>query len=292
MEFGCQSEIGTLKCLLLKHPNEAFVSPKNIDAQWAELNYLAPPNFHRAVDEYERLVGLLERHVPEIHYLPSHEKTGMDSIYVHDPVIMTSAGAVMCKMGKAQRRGEPAAMANFLAGLDVPILGSITGQGYLEGGDVVLFDKNSLAVAESYRTNQEGIRQFRDLTAEFISDFQVVPLPHWQGPDDVLHLMSIISPIDRDLAVVYSRLMSVPFREWLIRRGIKLVEVPDIEFETMACNVLAVAPRKCVILAGNPRTRQMLEEEGVEVWEYEGEEISKKGAGGPTCLTRPLWRAD
>jgi arginine deiminase len=290
MEFGCPSEIGVLKCLLLKHPNEAFISAENIDTEWDELNYLAPPDFPRAVDEYEKLVELLERHVPEIHYLPSHEKTGMDSIYVHDPVIMTSAGAVVCNMGKEQRRGEPAVMAKFMTGLDVPILGSIKGQGHLEGGDVVLFDKDTVAVAEGYRTNQEGIRQFRDLTAEFISDFQVVPLPHWQGPDDVLHLMSIISPVDRDLAVVYSRLIPVPFREWLIRRGIKLIEVPDIEFETMACNVLAVAPKKCIILAGNPRTRQMLEEEGVEVWEYEGEEISKKGAGGPTCLTRPLLR--
>jgi N-dimethylarginine dimethylaminohydrolase len=104
--------------------------------------------------------------------------------------------------------------------------------------------------------------------------------------------MSIISPVDHDLAVVYSRLMPVPFREWLISRGIKLVEVPDTEFETMGCNVLAVSPRKCIMMSGNPRTRQLLENEGAEVWEYEGEEISKKGAGGPTCLTRPLWRAD
>lgn len=292
MEFGCQSEVGAIKRLLLKHPSEAFISDENIAAQWDDLNYLGPPDYNRAVSEYEGFVELLERHVPEIHYLPRQNQTGLDSVYVHDPVIMTSEGAVLCNMAKDQRRGEPAALEEFLAGLDIPILGSITGPGRLEGGDVVIFDKNTMAVAEGYRTNREGTRQLRDLTGEFITDLRLVPLPHWQGPDDVLHLMSIISPVDHDLAVVYSRLMPVPFREWLIHRGIRFVEVPDIEFETMGCNVLAVSPRKCLMLAGNPRTRLLLEEEGVEVWEYEGKEISKKGAGGPTCLTRPLWRID
>lgn len=292
MDFGCQSEVGAIKRLLLKHPAEAFISDENIDTQWMDLNYLGSPDYNRAVSEYEKFMELLERQVPEIHYLPQQEKTGLDSIYVHDPVIMTSKGAVLCNMGKEQRRGEPAALEEFFAGLDIPILGKITDPGRLEGGDVVLFDKNTMAVSEGYRTNQEGIRQLKDLTRGFIPDFQIVPLPHWQGPDDVLHLMSIISPIDHDLAVVYSRLMAIPFLKWLIRRGIKLIDVSDTEFETMGCNVLAVSPRKCIMLKGNPRTRHLLEEEGVEVWEFEGEEISRKGAGGPTCLTRPLWRTD
>jgi N-dimethylarginine dimethylaminohydrolase len=292
MEIGCSSEVGTIKRLLLKHPSEAFVNDENIDTQWMALNYLGPPDYNHAVSEFEKLVELLERHVPEIHYLPHTDQAGLDSIYVHDPVVMTSGGAVLCNMGKEQRRGEPAAMEEFLKGLDIPILGSITGEGRLEGGDVVIFDKNTLAIAEGYRSNREGIRQLQDITREIIADFQVVPLPHWQGPDDVLHLMSIISPVDHDLAVVYSRLMPVPFREWLTNRGIKLIEVSDLEFETMGCNVLAVSPRKCIVLKGNPRTRRLLEDEGAEVWEYEGEEISKKGAGGPTCLTRPLLRID
>ena len=292
MEFGCQSEVGALKRLLLKHPSEAFINDDNIETQWEDLNYLGSPDFKRAVNEFEEFVELLERHINEIHYLPRQEKIGLDSIYVHDPVVMTSAGAVLCNMGKEQRKGEPGALGKFLSGLDIPVLGSITGEGCLEGGDVVLFDKNTLAVAEGYRTDREGIRQLQNITHEIFTEFQIVPLPHWQGPGDVLHLMSIISPVDHDLAVVYSRLMPVPFREWLIRRGIKLVDVPDTEFETMGCNVLAVSPRKCIVLKGNPRTRQMLEKEGAEVWEYEGKEISNKGAGGPTCLTRPLWRTE
>ena len=89
--------------------------------------------------------------------------------------------------------------------------------------------------------------------------------------------MSILSPIDTDLALVYSPLMPVPFRETLLSRGTQLVEVPDSEFETMGCNVLAVAPRKCVMLTGNPQTRLRLERAGVEVYEFDGQEIWMAG---------------
>ena len=117
-----------------------------------------------------------------------------------------------------------------------------------------------------------------------------MPLPHWRGAGDVLHLMSLISPVDRDLAVVYSPLLPVPFRETLIESGYRLVEVPDEEFDTMGTNVLALGPRECVMIGGNPQTRAALEAAGARVTEYVGHEISVKGAGGPTCLTRPLIR--
>jgi N-dimethylarginine dimethylaminohydrolase len=290
MKFGCQSEVDQIKSLLLKHPKDAFISYENIQLQWKELNYLASPDYDKALKEYDNFVEYLKKSIPEITYLPQNDKTGLDSIYVHDPVIITNKGAILCNMGKEKRRAEPQADGEFLHELGIPILGSISGEGTLEGGDVVCIDERTLAVGLGYRTNEEGIRQLKELTRDFVDEFVVVPLPHWKGPADVLHLMSLISPIDHDLAVAYSRLLPVPFREWLLRRGIQLLEVPDSEFETMACNILAVSPRKCIMISGSPQTKQMLEDKGVEVWEYEGEEISKKGAGGPTCLTRPLLR--
>lgn len=291
MTYGCQSMVAPIKRLLLKHPKDAFINQQNIQAQWQELNYLDCPKYEKALDEYERFTDLLQKQVDEIHYVPQNQKTGLDSIYVHDPVIVTKQGAILCNMGKKKRETEPQVIREFLQELDVRILGAISGSGRLEGGDVVWMDERTIAVGQGYRTNAEGIRQLGELTKDFVDEWIAVPLPHWQGPDDVLHLMSIISPIDHDLAVVYSRLMSVPFREWLIARGIKLLEVPDSEYESMGCNILTVAPRKCIMLSGNPQTKKMLENEGVEVWEYNGEEISRKGAGGPTCLTRPLLRA-
>jgi N-dimethylarginine dimethylaminohydrolase len=290
MLYGCQSEVGKIQRLLLKNPKHAFLNQENIHRQWETLNYLAAPDFEKALQEYEQFVNLLRQHISEISFLPPNDHTGLDSIYVHDPVLVTNKGAILCNMGKALRRGEPAAIGDFLQELGVPILGAISGEGRLEGGDVVWIDERTLAVGRGYRTNDEGIRQLAELLADLVDEIVVVPLPHWQGPNDVLHLMSLISPIDHDLVLVYSKLLLVPFREWLLARGLKLLEVPDAEYDSMGCNVLAIAPRKCLMLAGNPQTKALLINEGVQVWEYVGEEISRKGAGGPTCLTRPIWR--
>ncbi|UCC41650.1 MAG: amidinotransferase [Candidatus Aminicenantes bacterium] len=290
MEYGCRSMVGKIRSILLKHPREAFLNEENIHTQWKELNYVGAPDFKRALVEYEEFIDYLKKGIPEVHFLPRNDKTGLDSIYVHDPVLVTEKGAILCKMGKEQRREEPEAIGDFLRGLDTPILGTINGEGMLEGGDVVLLNEHTMAVGLGYRTNQDGIRQLRNLTSGFIDELYVVPLPHWEGPEDVMHLMSLISPVDYNLAVVYSRLLPVPFRDWLLEREIDLVEVPDTEFGTMAANILALSPRRCLMLSGNPLTKEMLEKEGIEVFEYRGEEISLKGQGGPTCLTRPIFR--
>lgn len=290
MEIGNQSEIGKIEKILLKHPKDAFISQENINNQWSELGYRSGPVFNEALEEYENFVNLFRSEISDIMFLPQNEKTGIDSVYVRDSSIVTPGGIVLCNMGKAVRRGEASAVEKYLKNAQVPILGSITGDSHIEGGDLIWLDKKTLAVGRGYRTNDEGIRQLTELTADFLDDVITVHLPHWEGPDDVFHLMSIISPIDTNLALVYSRLMPVMFRELLVERGMRLLDVPDSEFESMGCNVLAIAPRKCIMLEGNSRTKQMLEDEGVEVLTYKGNEISRKGAGGPTCLTRPLLR--
>ena len=278
------------RSFLLKHPKEAFISQENIRSQWKELNYTACPDYEKAIEEYDNFTEFLHTLTSEIFYLPQSDKTGLDSIYVRDALIITGKGAILCSMGKEARRGEPSVAEEFLQELNIPVLGSITGEGRLEGGDVVWLDERTIAVGRGYRTNDEGIRQLKELTSDIVDEYVVVPLPHWKGPEDVMHLMSLISPVDHSLAVVYSNLLPVPFLELLLKRGIKLLDVPDDEFETMACNILALAPGKCVMVTGNPQTKRMLEHEGVEIREYAGEEISRKGAGGPTCLTQPILR--
>ena len=288
MPTTVQSDIGPIGRLMIKHARDAFVSQAEIDRQWEPLNYLDRPDFARAVDEYDRFAALLQDCGVALKFLPQDEAVGLDSVYVHDASIVCDKGVILCNMGKAARRSEPAAQQQFFESIGVPIHGAITGDGRLEGGDVAWIDERTVAVGRGYRTNDEGIRQLRTLLADCIDELLVVPLPHYRGPTDVFHLMSIVSPIDRDLVLVYSPLMPVPFREELLSRGIQLVEVCDSEFHTMACNVLTVSPRKCVMLSGNPKTRSQLERAGVEVREFDGKEISTKGAGGPTCLTRPI----
>jgi N-dimethylarginine dimethylaminohydrolase len=287
---GSQSETGAIHHLVVKHARDAFLSDEAIAQQWRQLNYVELPDYSQAVAEYDEFLSVLRRFEIELHILPRDDGVGLDSVYVRDASIVCDGGVILCNMGKVERRAEPGAQEMHLVDMGVPILGQITGEGCLEGGDVAWVGDTTLAVGRGYRTNDEGIKQLRDLVSEYIDELIVVQLPHWRGPTDVFHLMSIFSPIDSDLALVYSPLMPVSFREALLSRGIELVEVPPAEFETMGCNVLAVAPRRCMMLAGNPETRTRLERAGVEVHEFSGREICHKGGGGPTCLTRPIQR--
>lgn len=289
--FGCQSMYAPIRRMALKHPRQAFISQENLEAQWQSLAYLGCPDFENSLAEYEKFAGILEQFDFEIHYVPFYETTGLDSIYAHDPLVISERGAILCGMGKDARAPEPAAAEKYLKEMGVPVIGRITGKGKLEGGDVLWVDERTLAVGQGFRTNAEGLRQLRELLGDSVNEIFPVQLPYWTGPQDCLHLLSFISIVDKDLAVVYSRLMPVPFREWLINRGFQFVEVPDEEYDSLGCNVLAVAPRKCVMLEGNPITKKRLEEAGAQVWTYEGKDISLKGTGGPTCLTRPILRA-
>ena len=284
------NEVGRLTRVLLKHARDAFVDAAAIEREWRQLGFTAAPDPGRAAGEYEQFVSCLGRVGCAIEYLPRRAHVGLDSIYVRDASLVCDRGVILCAMGKRERNGEPAAQSEALRQAGVPIAGAIEPPGTIEGGDVIWLDASTVAVGRGYRTNAEGIRQFRALLGDSIGTLIEVPLPHWRGPSDVFHLMSMISPIDRDLLLVYSRLLPVPFRTDLRERGYSLVEVPDEEFESMGTNVLALAPRLALMVNRNPRTRGRLEDAGCEVLVYDGDEISHKGGGGPTCLTRPIAR--
>ena len=284
------SEVDRLARVLVKHPREAFVDEETIAAQWRSLGFVAPPSLTSAAAEFDAFLDVIRATGTQIEFLPRDDQTNLDSIYARDASVVCAHGVILCRMGKPLRANEPSSQQAAFRRLGIPIVGTIVEPGCLEGGDVVWLDDRSVAVGRGYRTNDEGIRQFRALLGDSIDDVIVVALPHWRGPNDVLHLMSLISPVDDNLAVVYSPLLPVPFRERLVERGYTFVEVPDNEFDSMGPNVLALGPRKCLMMAGSPRTRIALERAGARVTEYKGDQISVKGSGGPTCLTRPLVR--
>ena len=288
--IGGQSEVGKLRRVAVKHARDAFGDAVAVDRQWRDLRYLARPDVTAAWAEYEHFLALLEAAGVDTLRLPPDDTVGLDSLYARDVSIVCDRGVILCNMGKPQRRTEPAAQEAAFRAAGIPIWGRITGDGTVEGGDVCWIDERTLAVGRGYRTNDAGIRQLRELVRGCVDEVVVVPLPHWRGPEDVFHLMSIVSPVDRRLFLVYAPLMPVPFREVLLSRGIELVEVAEPEFETLGCNVLAVAPRDVLMVAGNRETRARLERAGVTVREFAGREICLKGGGGPTCLTRPLTR--
>jgi N-dimethylarginine dimethylaminohydrolase len=275
-----------LKKVLVRRPDEAF---GNADpGRW---HYVSQPELETARAEHDALVATLRDAGCEVLYhqadLPEHA----DAIFTHDPVIVTDEGSIILRMGKEQRRGEEAAIGAILEELGVPTLATLEGEAMAEGGDLLWLDHDTLAVGRGYRTNAEGLRQLTAALRPLGVETVEVQLPHGDGPVSCLHLMSIISMLDHDLAVVYLPLLPVPFVELLSDRGIELIEVPDEEYPTMGPNVLALAPRRCLVIEGNPVTLERLEAAGCEVFTYRGQELSLKAEGGATCLTRPILRS-
>src|SRR5665213_6156 len=284
------SEYGKLRSLFLKRPRDAFINEDQLEKEWQLLNYTGKPDFEKAVSEYSKFESLLKETGVSFLYLPQSDRVNMDSIYCRDAAIATNKGMIICNMGKAARNNEPEVEEKVFIENHIPVLDSIKSPGTVEGGDVAWLDEHTLAVGHSYRTNEEGIAQLAALLKPIGVEIVVAPLPHYKGTGDVFHLMSILSPVDKNLAVVYSPLMSIAFRNYLLKKGYELIEVPDDEFETMGCNVLALSPRECLLVSGNSKTKSLLQKAGCKVIEYMGNEISVKGGGGPTCLTRPVWR--
>jgi N-dimethylarginine dimethylaminohydrolase len=291
MKYTCHSDVHKLESVIIKPVVNAFVSPRLLQEQWEPLHFLGKPDFKASLREYADFEAIIESRDIEIMYLPLEESLSIDSIYCRDASIATDFGMILCNMGKADRQMEPAAQRDYFEKNDILVLGEITEPGTLEGGDVAWLDKNTLAVGHTYRTNESGIDQLKKLLEPRGVEIIVVDLPHYKGPSDVFHLMSIFSPVAPNLAVLYSPLMPIVFRNELIKRGFEFVEVPDNEFDTMGCNVLALEARTCMMLKGNPVTEKGLVEAGCTVFTYEGANISVMGGGGPTCLTRPLRRS-
>lgn len=280
--YGCQSMTGRLERVLVRPPLPADA------AAWREYAWRAAPDPARAAAEHEAFRAILEDAGAEV-VVSEHDPGNPDAIYAYDPTLVGDAGAVLLRPGKEVRRAEPEATVAAFERAGVPVAARIEAPALVEGGDTLWLDERTLLAGHGYRTNAAGIA---GLKAAF-PGVEVIwfDLPHHHGAGEVMHLMSLISPLDRDLALVYPALAPVRLLELLAEREIRTVEVPDEEFESMGSNVLALAPRVALALEGNDETRRRLERAGVEVLVYRGDEISRKGDGGPTCLTRPLARS-
>jgi dimethylargininase len=281
-QFGCQSMVAQLRRVLVRPP-----APGSW-AAWKPYGWREEPDPARMEEEHEAFRALLGDAGVEVIVAATPHSLDPDAIYVYDPALVTDDGAVMLRPGKEGRRGEVEVMAADFVEAGLPIAGRLDAPAMVEGGDTLWLDERTLLVGRGYRANDEGIRQL----AEVLPGVDVVAfdLPHLRGAGEVLHLMSLLSPLDVDLAVAYPPLMPVRLMELLAERSVEFVEVPDEEFETMGPNVLALGPRVALALEGNNETRRRMEKAGVDVRVYRGDEISRKGDGGPTCLTRPLLR--
>jgi dimethylargininase len=286
--YGAQSMTAPLRRVVVRRPDEALTGCDPV-----AFHYASAPDLARAQAQHDAFVALLEGFGAEVlrHQAPLPEHP--DAVFVHDPAIVTRSGTIVLRMGKAVRTGEEEALAEHLkeeAG--VPVMARLDESARAEGGDLLWLDESSLCVGLGYRTSQEGARQLQAALRPLKVEVHAFDLPAAGGPEACLHLQSLVSLLDADLAVVFPPLAPVRFLELLRDRGVSWVEVPESEMATLGCNVLALAPRRCVMLEGNPATRARLEAAGCEVATFEGDELCVKLEGGPTCLTRPVLRAE
>lgn len=280
--FGAQSMSAPLLDVLVKRPGPAFGAAFGDPAH----GFLHPVDLELAQREHDTFVATLAGLGPRVHLLDA-ETDSPDLVYTFDPLLVTDRGAIPLRPGKANRSAEPDAIEAWTRAAGIPTVGRIEAPGTVEGGDTFWLRPDLFCIGRTLRTNDAGARQLAALVG---GDVRIFDLPYWKGPAELIHLMSVISPVADDLAVVYLPLMPVGLFQLLRELEIRLVEVPDEEIATLGCNVLAVRPRVVVVAEGNPRTQAALVDAGCDVHAYPATQIGLNGSGGPTCMTRPILR--
>jgi N-dimethylarginine dimethylaminohydrolase len=284
-KFGVSSSVANLKRVAVRPPTR--------DADYQAAHWLGAPeqlDLDALQADHAAFVELLRELGCEVDVLP--EAPGQpDACFVYDPAFTTPTGVIQLQGAKEARVKEPAMLAGDINALGMPTVGVLIGDATADGGDMFWLDNTTVAIGRTYRTNEAGEKQLREIFMAEGIEVLSFHMPHAMGPEFCLHLMSVISPIRDDLALVYEREAPVTLLQELAKRGIKTISVPDEEYMSLACNVLAIRPGVAVMPSGNPITAQLLRNAGIEVHIYKADVINR-GEGGPTCLTRPLWRED
>jgi len=277
--------VAPLRRALVKRPGAAFGRAFQDPA----LGFLHPVDLPRAQREHKALVSLLTSLGVQVETLDV-ESGSADDIYTFDPLLVADQGAIALRSGRASRRAETPLLNGWTTDHGIPTLGTIEAPGTVDGGDTFWLRPDLLCIGRGLRTNDTGARQLASLATAAGGAARIFDLPYWHGPGELLHLLSVISPVADDLAVVYEPLLPAGLWELLGDLRIRLIAVPEEEFGTLGCNILAVRPGVVVVADGNPQTRRALEAAGCEVHAFQATEIGLNGGGGPTCLTRPILR--
>ena len=286
--YNGHSMVGPLQRVMACSPRAAGWEQA---ARWRELGFRHAPDFATAQKQHEAMCRQLEAVGAEVVQLPPAPDLTLDAVYAHDASLATDFGVVLMRPGKANRVAETQHQREFCQGLGIPVFGEIQNPGTTEAGDIVWLDKETILVGRGYRTNAQGIAHLRAMFAPEGVEVISAPLPHGAGPSECLHLMSLISLLDEETAVVDLPWLAVETVELLRARGYRFVEIDPSERETLACNVLSLGRKRLLALEENRKTNEKLRSAGFDVRTFPGSELCINGSGGPTCLTRPLLRS-
>jgi N-dimethylarginine dimethylaminohydrolase len=287
--FTANSMVGPLRRAIVCSPRSAGWDTPGQSSEWQKLGFLRRPDFGMAQSQHHELCRQLQE-VAEIMQLPPASDLSLDAVYAHDSSLPTDYGVIVMNPGKANRRPEARRQAELYRKLGTPVLGEIRGPGTTEAGDIVWLNSRTLLVGSGYRTNPAGIAQLRSLLTPKGVEVLTAPLPYGPGPTACLHLMSLISLLDEQTALVDLPWLAVETVELLKARSYKFVEIDASERDTLACNVLSLGNKHLLALEENPKTNAKMHAAGFDVRTFPGSELCINGSGGPTCLTRPLLR--
>lgn len=283
--------VGTLQRVLVCSPQTAGWNQPERNTGWRELGFQHTPNFEKSQAQHAALVRELQSADAEIVELSPGDDLSLDAVYAHDASLPTDFGLILMRPGKASRIAEARHHGSSCEALGIPALGTITSPGTTEAGDMVWLDSKTLLIGHGYRTNAAGIEQMRALLAPYGVEVLSAPLPYGPGPSSCLHLMSLISLLDEETALVDLPWLAVETVELLKSRGYKFIQIDDYDRNTLACNVLALGKKRLLAIEENYKTNARLRHAGFDVQTFPGSEICVNGSGGPTCLTRPLLRS-
>jgi dimethylargininase len=280
--YGAQSMTAPLHDVLVKRPGAAFGAAHENPAH----GFLHPVDLAEAQRQHDAFCQVLTDLGVRVHQLDA-ETSSPDLTYTFDPALVTDRGMIGLRSGKPTRQDEPAPMLEWAAAHDIPVLGELGEGETADGGDTFWLRPDVFCIGRSFRTNRAGAARLTELVGGEVHVFDV---PYGNGPAECLHLLSVISPIADDLAVVFLPQLPAGLYELLAERCVALVPVPEEEIVGQGCNILAVRPGVVVMVEGSPVTERALRDRGCEVHTFPGTEVCINGSGGPTCITRPILR--
>ena len=281
-DWGVCSEVDTLRDVIVRRPGAEI---ENFD--WQAARFRAPIDPERFRAQHDALMDIYRAHGVRVHYIEEQRADRPNAVFCRDLLLMTPEGAIVTRPAMEARRGEERYMAKALADLGVPIIRTICGSATFEGAMGLWIDRHTIVLASGVRTNREGY----EMVEYELRRMGVTDIIHMQIPYGHAHIDGLLNMASHDVAVIHASQVPYDVCDALKKKGIKLLECPSrVEAkETLAINFVAIEPGTVVMPAGNPRTQELLEKNGIKIIPVEYDEVLK-GYGAIHCCTAFLKR--
>ena len=294
-QWGCDSDVGTLRTVLMHRPGHEFdVIDRNKairetggfgdpETGWYWQSPVIP-DLKELQAQHDQLADLLRAQGVEVVYLEGVDGGRFKSVYTRDSCIGIPGGCIVTRLAPRMRQGEERDVTRTLAAAGSPILRTLHGRAMAEGGSFAWLNSRTAVIGRGIRNNDEGIAQISEVLAHQGVELLVTDL---RGYD--IHIDGHFLMVAPDLALVWARGLSFTFLEKLKELGIHAIEMTQNDNRWIV-NGLAIAPGRVIMPEGiSDETGTQLEKAGVEILTVAYDKVQLNG-GGIHCSTSPLIR--